>query len=263
VIIAETTYICSKKATISHIMTLEICAGSIDSAIAAAQGGAQRIELCSALADGGITPSAGLIRRAMAIGGIDVNVLIRPREGDFLYTAEEVEVMEHDVRLCASYGCNGVVIGALTPQGDVDVDACRRLVAAAGSMEVTFHRAFDLCRDPFDALETIISLGCTRILTSGQAPSALEGAEMLSRLVEKAAGRIIILAGGGVSPDNAGSIVRRCRVTELHASARTTVASSMAFRRADVAMGAPGSDEYSRKTTSPEIVAAILKSMAG
>ncbi len=241
---------------------LEVCAGSIDSAIAAARGGAARIELCSGLADGGVTPSAGLIRAARAVDGIKVNVLIREREGDFLYTADEVEVMAADVALCREIGCDGVVIGALTPAGDVDVEACRRMMAEAGTMEVTFHRAFDLCRDPFAALDTLIALGCRRVLTSGQAASAPEGRDMLRQLVEYAAGRIIILAGGGVNSTNAAGLAAYTGVDELHASARAIVSSDMMFRRGGVSMGVPGADEYSRKATSAAEVAAIVSALS-
>lgn len=241
-------------------MILEICAGSIDSAMAAAAGGAARIELCQGLADGGVTPSAGLIREALKVEGLKVNVLIRPREGDFLYTEAEVRVMEEDVRLCRSLGCNGVVIGALRPDGTVDTDTCRRLMAAAGpGMEITFHRAFDLCADPLAALDTLVDLGCHRVLTSGQAASAIEGAAMLRQLVEHAAGHIIILAGGGVNSANASRLVALTGVTELHGSARATVASAMQFRRGGVSMGVPGADEYARKATDAAEVSAILR----
>lgn len=237
---------------------LEVCAGSYDSAIAAARGGAARIELCSGLADGGVTPSAGLIKAARSIPGLKVNVLIRSREGDFLYDNDEIELMAHDVRVCREAGCDGVVIGALTPDGDVDVEACRRLMAEAGEMEVTFHRAFDLCRDPRSALESLIGLGCRRVLTSGLAASAPEGAQMLSSLVAQAAGRIIILAGGGVNSGNAAKLVAETGVSEVHASARAATPSSMRFRRGGVSMGTPGADEYSRKVTSADEVSAIV-----
>lgn len=237
---------------------LEVCAGGLDSALAAAEGGAARIELCSGLADGGVTPSVGLIAAATAIKGLRTNVLIRLREGDFLYTPAEVEAMAADVDQCRRLGCNGVVIGALTPDGDPDIDACRRMMAAAGDMEVTFHRAFDLCRDPFSALEQLIELGCHRILTSGQAASAMEGAAMLRELNERAAGRIIILAGGGVNSGNAAELLRLTGVSELHASARASLPSAMRFRRGGVSMGVPGADEYSRKVTSAAEVAAIV-----
>ena len=140
---------------------LEVCAGSVQSVIAARDGGAARVELCSALEIGGITPSIGLIAEARKIEGIALNVLIRPRGGDFLYNESEIKCMEQDIATAQQLGANGVVIGALTPQGDIDMDCCRRLIAKAGDMSITFHRAFDMCREPHKALEDIISLGCS------------------------------------------------------------------------------------------------------
>ena len=237
---------------------LEVCAGDIDSVIAAAQGGASRVELCSALGEGGVTPSIGFIRSALKVPGIRVHVLIRPRGGDFLYTPQEVDCMVDDIVAAREAGVHGVVIGALTPDGEIDMNACRKMMEAAAGISVTFHRAFDLCRDPFKALEDIISLGCDRILTSGQAQTALEGKENLAELVKQADGRIIILAGAGVSQSNAAEILNASVTGEIHASARTSVESGMKFRHSGVSMGTPGSDEYSRKTTSADIVKQIV-----
>ena len=237
---------------------LEVCAGDIDSVIAAAQGGASRVELCSALAEGGVTPSIGFIRSALKVPGIRVHVLIRPRGGDFLYTPQEVDCMVDDIVAAREAGAHGVVIGALTPDGEIDMNACRKMMEAAAGISVTFHRAFDLCRDPFKALEDIISLGCDRILTSGQAQTALEGKENLAELVKQADGRIIILAGAGVSQSNAVEILNASGTGEIHASAKTSVESGMKFRHSGVSMGTPGSDEYSRKTTSADIVKQIV-----
>lgn len=237
---------------------LEVCAGDIDSVIAAAAGGASRVELCSALGEGGVTPSIGFIHSALKVPGIRVHVLIRPRGGDFLYTPEEVDCMVDDIVAAREAGVQGVVIGALTPDGDIDVDACKKMVAAAAGISVTFHRAFDLCRDPRKALEDIIALGCDRILTSGQAQTALEGKQNLAELVRQADGRIIILAGAGVSQDNAAEILSASGTNEIHASARASVPSKMEYRHCGVSMGTPGSDEYSRKVTSPEIVKEIV-----
>ena len=170
--------------------------------------------------------------------------------------------MTDDIVAAREAGAHGVVIGALTPDGDIDLTACRRMMDAAAGMNVTFHRAFDLCRDPFEALDQIIALGCNRLLTSGQSASALEGAAMLRQLVDRAAGRLVILAGGGVSPQNAAEILRLSGTHEVHASARHTVASHMIYRKPGVSMGAPGTDEYSRKTTSADIVAEIIKAIS-
>lgn len=240
---------------------LEVCAGDLESVRAAADGGAARVELCSALGEGGVTPSIGFIRQALLVPGLRVHVLIRPRGGDFLYTPEEVNAMVADIEACRESGAHGVVIGALTPDGDIDLPSCRRMIEAAGEMSVTFHRAFDLCRNPEEALDTIIELGCDRLLTSGQAATALEGTPLLRRLHDRAAGRLVILAGGGVTPDNAADILIGSGTNEVHASARAGVTSPMRYRKEGVAMGAPGSDEYSRKVTSPAIVAKIVENI--
>lgn len=239
---------------------LEVCCADIESVRAACEGGASRIELCSALGEGGITPSAGLIRGAVACG-LPVNVLIRPREGDFLYTEAEVAVMESDIRYAAEAGAAGVVIGALTPEGDVDTAVCRRLIEAAGGVSVTFHRAFDLCRDPYGALEDIVALGCDRILTSGQSPTALEGSAVLADLNRRGAGRVIILAGGGVTPENVGRLIALTGVSEVHASAKRLTGSGMKFRRGDVSMGRPGADEFSRTATDAAVVSQLVSAI--
>lgn len=233
---------------------LEICCGDIESVIAAANGGADRVELCSALSEGGLTPSIGLIKAAVNIQGIRVHVLIRPRNGDFLYNDTERDIMISDIEAARKAGAHGVVIGALTPDGDIDIDTCSSLINAADGMDVTFHRAFDVCRNPEEALETIIKLGCTRILTSGQMPSAIEGTATLRRLNELASGRIILLAGAGVSSGNAKDIIIQTGIRELHASARSTVSSAMRFRNSQVSMGNKDSDEYSRLITDADIV---------
>ena len=240
---------------------LEVCAGDIDSVYAAARGGARRVELCSALADGGITPSTGFLRQALAVEGMKVHVLIRPRGGDFLYTSREVDAMLDDIVAARETGAHGVVIGALRPDGAIDMEATRRMVDAAAGMNVTFHRAFDLCRDPFEALDQIVDSGCNRLLTSGQAPTALQGVELLRQLQQRAGAAFTVLAGGGVNELNAAEIIRLSGVREVHASARHTVESHMTYRRPGVAMGAPGSDEYSRKTTSAAMVAAIVQAI--
>lgn len=200
---------------------LEVCAGDLMSARAAALGGAHRIELCSALALDGLTPSAGLIEAARRLPGIKVHVLIRPREGDFVYDDAEADVMCHDIHLCRQIGIDGVVIGALTRDGAIDTQLCQRLVAAADGMQVTFHRAFDHASRPFQALEDIISLGCSLLLTSGQAPTAEAGIPLLRQLVEHADGRIIIMPGAGVTPDNARLILEATGANEIHGSLRS------------------------------------------
>ena len=240
---------------------LEICAGSVESAIAARDGGAQRIELCAALEVGGVTPSAGVIAEARKIEDLVLNVIIRPRGGDFLYNEYETACMEHDIRTCKALGVDGVVIGALTPDGDIDTALCRRLIAAADGMNITFHRAFDMCRNAGKALEELIAIGCHRVLTSGQAATAMEGTTLLKELVKQADGRIIIMPGCGVSSANAAAILQATGATEIHASARKNVGSGMLFRHSGVSMGNPDSDEYARKETDVNEVRAIVNSI--
>ncbi len=246
-------------------MILEVCCDSIDSVRAAAAGGASRVELCSALGEGGVTPSAGLIAEARKIGGIALHVLIRPRGGDFLYDRAEVDCMVMDIDNAVRAGADGVVIGALSPDGNIDIGTCRRLVGAAGSAcrNITFHRAFDLCRDPFRAIDEIVSLGCNRILTSGMAGNAMAGAECLKRLVEYADGRLSIMPGGGVGPHNARAILDATGCVEIHGSLRSAVDSAMGYRRPGVAMGVPGADEYSRMVASTQLVAETVYNITG
>ena len=240
---------------------LEICAGSVESAVAARDGGAQRIELCAALEVGGVTPSAGHIAEARKVEGLTLNVIIRPRGGDFLYNGYEVACMEEDIRTCKRLGVDGVVIGALTADGDIDTATCQRLIDAADGMSITFHRAFDMCRDPQKALEELITLGCHRVLTSGQAPTAEAGIELLGKLVEQANGRIIIMPGCGVNSNNAKNILQATGANEIHASARKSVGSGMQFRNSSVSMGNSDSDEYARKETDVNEVRAIVNSI--
>ena len=241
---------------------LEICAGSVESAIAARDGGATRIELCAALEIGGTTPSAGLIAEARKIEGIVLNVIIRPRGGDFLYNEYEAACMEQDIRTCRQLGADGVVIGALTAEGDIDTALCKRLIDAADGMSITFHRAFDMCRDPKRALEELIAIGCDRVLTSGQAATAEAGLPLLKELVQQAAGRISIMPGCGVNSGNAARILQATAAVEIHASARKSVGSGMMFRHSGVSMGTPGSDEYARKETDANEVELIVRSIS-
>ncbi len=241
---------------------LEICAGSVESAIAARDGGAARIELCAALEIGGTTPSAGLIAEARKIEGIVLNVIIRPRGGDFLYNEHEADCMEQDIRTCRQLGADGVVIGALTADGDIDTALCKRLIDAAKGMSITFHRAFDMCRDPKRALEELIAIGCDRVLTSGQAATAEAGLPLLKELVQQAAGRISIMPGCGVNSGNAARILQATGAVEIHASARKNVGSGMLFRHSGVSMGTPGSDEYERKETDVDEVKHIVRSIS-
>lgn len=200
-------------------VTLEVCCADLQSVRAAKEGGAHRVELCHALGLDGLTPSAGMIATAVDMG-IPVQVLIRPREGDFVYDRDEVRCMQQDIRLARRAGANGVVIGALKPDGSIDVETVRRLVGEAEGLSITFHRAFDVCAQPEEALEQIVSLGCHRLLTSGQAPTAEQGIPLLQRLVEQSSGRIIIMPGAGVNPQNARRILSRTGAREIHGSLR-------------------------------------------
>ena len=200
-------------------MRFEICAGGVESCIAAENAGANRVELCSALSEGGITPSFSVVEYCVKNLTIELNVIIRPRGGDFVYTSSEIEIMRRDIEVFKSIGVNGVVVGCLNNDGSVDVDAMKILMEAANGLSVTFHRAFDICANPFDSLETIISLGCDRILTSGHATTAYEGRDMLKQLNEKSVGRIIIMPGCGVDITNVSEIVDYTKVNEIHFSA--------------------------------------------
>ena len=197
----------------------EACCPSLEAVLAAGRTGACRIELCERLEIGGVTPSEALLRAALAATDLPVNVLVRPRGGDFVYDEAEVEAMLESIRLCRALGANGVVIGALTPSGAVDLPVMRRLVAAAkGDLSVTFHRAFDETADPAAALEDIIALGCDRLLPSGHAPDAFAGRALIGALVRQAAGRIVVMAGCGVRPGNIGQIARETGAPEFHSS---------------------------------------------
>ena len=198
---------------------LEVCCGDMQSVLAAKEGGAHRVELCQALEVDGLTSSQEMIEQAISLG-IPVQVLIRPREGDFVYDEEEVESMLGDIRLAKKLGANGIVIGALRQDGSIDEATIRRLVDEAEGLSITFHRAFDVCSQPLEALEQIISLGCHRLLTSGQAPSAEQGIPLIKKLVEQSAGRIIIMPGAGVNVNNAHEILSETGANEIHGSLR-------------------------------------------
>lgn len=217
---------------------IEICANSAQSCVEAEMGGASRVELCAGIPEGGTTPSYGEIKTAQALTStIDINVIIRPRGGDFLYTEAEVEAMLLDIELCKQLGVHGVVFGCLTSEGDIDVPLMRRLIEAAKPLSVTCHRAFDVCRDPLAALEQLIELGCDRILTSGQQSTAEKGIPLLKQLVERAGQRIIIMPGCGVREGNIARIEAETGAREFHTSARSVVHSQMRYRKEEVPMG--------------------------
>lgn len=200
---------------------LEIAAGSVDSALAAQEGGADRVELCSDLDNGGVTPSYATIAVTRDRLKIPLYVLIRPRVGDFCYDDSEIDVMLRDIGNCVSAGCDGVVVGALTAGGDIDETVCKELIGAAGKLGVTFHRAYDVARDQAAALESIIALGCERVLTSGGEANALMGAERIAGFVEQTRSRLTIMAGAGLDPDNIRQVAQRSNAREFHGSARS------------------------------------------
>jgi copper homeostasis protein len=216
-------------------LLLEVAANSVASARAAQAGGAGRVELCAALELGGLTPSQATIALARERLRIPLYVLIRPRAGDFLYGEPECEAMRRDIETCAALGCDGVVLGVLDADGDVDVARCRALMAAAGDMGVTFHRAFDLARDPRRALETVAALGCERVLTSGGQASAMEGAALIRALVAQAAGRVSVMPGAGVDAGNLAALAAATGASEFHASAKRQLPSGMRHRPAGLA----------------------------
>ena len=208
---------------------LEVIGFTIESCMIAQAAGAHRIELCDNPSEGGTTPSYGFIKTARENLSTELYPIIRPRGGDFLYSEIEFEVMKADIENCKSLGCDGVVIGILNADGTVDKKRCKQLVEIAHPMKVTFHRAFDRTNDPFKAMEDIISIGCERILTSGQKNLATDGEELLNKLVKQANNRIIIMPGSGVNSDNIETLVKNTNATEFHSSARTFVNSKMEF----------------------------------
>jgi copper homeostasis protein len=212
-------------------IVFELCAESVEACLAAHDGGAHRIELCTALSEGGLTPSHGLIRAAIDRSGLPVHVLLRPRSGDFLYTAAELEVMREDLKYARALGASGVVLGFLHADGNVDVERTREFVALAGPLEVTFHRAFDYAAAHEQALEDVIATGCRRVLTSGGERDVVRGANALALLVKQAAGRIDIAVGGGLRLDNAADVARVTGAQHFHGSLRRKVASPMRYLR--------------------------------
>lgn len=243
---------------------LEICANSVVSCLAAQEGGAYRVELCAGIPEGGTTPSHGEIALARELLKIRLNVIIRPRGGDFLYSDLEHRVMLRDIETARALGVDGIVIGCLTPEGEVDMARNRELIEAAGEMSVTFHRAFDMCPNPLDSLERIIELGCDRILTSGQEPKAEQGVPLLKKLVEQAEERIIIMPGSGINYRNIAAIARESGAEEFHLSAREPVESGMTYRNPRVKMGGTAIviNEYEQMITQARLVKNASEALA-
>jgi copper homeostasis protein len=234
---------------------IEVCLDSTDSAVAAQAGGAARVELCDNLVEGGTTPSAGMIaatRRAIDIG---LHVMIRPRGGDFCYEPSEIEAMLHDIGVSREQGADGVVFGALLPDGRIDEELSLRLLEAARPLSVTFHRAFDMSRDPFEALEALVRIGVDRLLSSGQEAHVLDGLDLLGQLVQRVEGRLIVMPGCGVTPRNARRVVEATGATEIHVVGTEPTDSAMRYRNARCFMGTElRSPEYSRPATTERAV---------
>ncbi len=238
---------------------LEICVDSVESAVNAQTGGADRVELCGGLAEGGTTPSYGMILSVRNNLSIDLNVIIRPRGGDFLYSDTEYDIMRRDIELCGECGVNGIVIGILLSDGEIDTERTAKLVELSNPMTITFHRAFDMCSDPFRGLQDIISAGATRLLTSGHRNKAAEGAELIGKLLKKAGSRIIVMPGSGLNESNIAEVARITGASEFHLSVRNITESEMIFRREGMTIGGvPDIPEFSRKIADPDRIKNII-----
>lgn len=245
-------------------MLIEACVESVESAVAAGNGGARRVELCAALLEGGLTPSAGAIALAREKLRIGLHVIIRPRGGDFLYTDDEHAVMLRDIDAVQKAGADGVVIGVLDAEAQVDEARTRKLVEHARPMSVTFHRAFDMTRDPLVALETLVNIGVDRILTSGQEESAMAGLELLRDLVKRAGDRIIIMPAGNIHESNVEKIAQESGANELHVTGFKDVDSGMQFRNPRVFMGGLlRPPEYTRSVTDAGKIGTLVRLAEG
>ena len=238
-------------------MVIEACVNSAMSAIEAQAGGAGRVELCENLHDGGTTPSAGAVRLARERLHIRLFVMIRPRGGDFLYSEDEFRIMQEDIRVAKELGADGVVFGILRPDGTIDTECMRILCGLARPMGITCHRAFDMTVDPFRAMDELIDLGIDRILTSGQQPTAPQGAALIRDLVARAAGRITIMPGSGVKEHNIVELVRATGVSEVHIHLEKPLESEMTFRQPSVYMGKPDQSEFSSVITDRERISRV------
>lgn len=243
---------------------IEVCVEGIDGLIAAQEGGADRVELCASLLEGGITPSFGTVREALAVAKIPFHVIVRPRGGDFLYSEYEHRSMLEDVKALRELGVAGVVAGCLHGDGTIDEQRMAELVRAAGPLNVTCHRAFDMTRDPSEALEALVRCRVGRVLTSGQRDTAVEGAALLSSLVKHAAERIIIMGCGGLDATNIAEVRARTGLKEMHFAALKDVPSAMAYRNPKVGMGGTDHDrEYRNTVTDAPAVAATIAAARG
>lgn len=241
------------------IPLIEVCVEGIDGLMAAEAGGGDRAELCASLIEGGITPSLGVVKQALRRATIPFTVIVRPRGGDFLYSEAEFATMLDDVAAFRELGVHGVVAGCLTQDGRIDETRMAAIAAAAGPLPVTCHRAFDMTRDPEEAIEALVASGVARVLTSGQRDTALEGLEILRRTVRAAAGRIKVMACGGLDETNIARVARESGADELHFAAPMTVPSAMAYRNPHVGMGGTAIErEYQLTLTDPQAVRRII-----
>ncbi|WP_316767064.1 copper homeostasis protein CutC [Pedobacter frigiditerrae] len=240
--------------------TLEICANSFSSALEAEKGGANRVELCENMAEGGTTPSYAQIKLCKKKLNIQVWPIIRPRGGDFLYSNDEFELMKEDIKICKSLNCDGVVTGILLANGEIDKIRCAELIDLAKPMPVSFHRAFDMSNDLEKALEDLIELGFVRVLTSGGANNAVEGIKAIAELVKLANGRIEIMPGAGINPNNIQEIATQTCAINFHSSARLFVKSKMEYRNQTTKMGSI-EDEYQYQQTSAELVKKMIEQL--
>lgn len=239
---------------------LEICCYTAESAILAEAAGAHRIELCDNYAEGGTTPSFATIQKVVDNLEVPVNVIVRPRGGDFLYSELEYAIIKEDVRKIEELGANGVVVGFLTANGEIDLSRTEAIMELADNMEVTFHRAFDMCKDPYKALDQLIELGVIRILTSGRMNSALEGADLIGKLVQRAQNNIIIMPGGGVNEKNISELIHSTNALEYHSSAKTFIQGKMDFQNQSVSMsGSTNSEEFRHISVDQEQIREMLK----
>ena len=243
-------------------LQVEVCVDSPEGVIAARDGQADRVELCDNLFEGGTTPSIGAVKMARRVGGIKLHIIIRPRGGDFLYSDVEFDTMRMDIEAARSARVDGIVIGMLTAEGDIDKERTTELVTLARPMSVTFHRAFDMCRDPSKALEDLIEIGIDRVLTSGQHADAVGGAETIRTLVDTAGERIAIMACGGIDETNASEVVNKTGASEFHFTAFEERDSEMEFKNEAVSMGADDApSEYLQKFTSAEKVGLVISAI--
>lgn len=240
---------------------LEICVDNVESAIVSQLAGADRVELCDNLFEGGTTPSYGTISSVRNNISIGLNVIIRPRGGDFLYKAYEYDVMRRDIDICKKCGVDGIVTGILKANGDIDIKRTAMLIEYAYPLPVTFHRAFDLCADPEKGLEDIISTGASRLLTSGQKDKASDGSELIRKLLEQAKQRIIIMPGSGINESNISWIANITGAKEFHLTGRKVINSKMTFRKEGISMGSAGTQEFSRKVADSATIKKIIKNL--